>query len=105
MTSAEIFRLGSVIENYSYINPDDLEGQYVGHLVVFEKKVYEIVTDANNKIVEFSYEPRLVSEDIDKMYEEMESYDQEPTVDYTMEAGTGLQDWKLMVDIFSPVSK
>lgn len=105
MTSAEIFRLGSVIENYSYINPDDLEGQYVGHLVVFEKKVYEIVTDINNKIVEFSYEPRLVSEDVDKMYEEIEIYDSEPEMNYIMESGTGLQDWKVMVDMFSPVSK
>lgn len=105
MNALETFNRGTVLEQYSYINPDDLDGEYIGFLVTLDKKVYEIIKDTRGNILDSEYEPRLVSEDIDKMYEEMESYDSEPTVDYTMESGTNLQDWKVMVDIFSPISK
>ena len=59
----------------------------------------------NGKILDSEYLPRLVSDDVDSMYEEHDYSDEQPEINYTMEPGTKLQDWKTMVDMFSPVSK
>lgn len=105
MNALEIFNRGTVLEQYSYINPDDLDGEYIGFLVTLDKKVYEIIKDMRGNILDSEYLPRLVTDDVDSMYEEHDYSDEEPQINYTMESGTKLQDWKVMVDMFSPVSK
>ena len=105
MNALETFNRGTVLEQYSYINPDDLDGEYIGFLVTLDKKVYEIIKDTRGNILDSEYLPRLVSDDVDAMYNDDEYSDEEPEINYTMEPGTKLQDWKVRVDMFSPISK
>lgn len=76
MKSSELFSSGKIIDTFIHINPNDLENEYFGHYVQYENSVYEIIIDSNNNLVSPDSDARLITDDINKMYE-MGSYDYE----------------------------
>jgi hypothetical protein len=63
MTSKDILKYGNTIEEYDYINSEDLDNQYYAKIVVHDNKLYEIVFNSNKELMYPDEEPRLISED------------------------------------------
>lgn len=76
MKSGELFRSGKIIDTFIHINPNDLENEYFGHYIQYENSLYEIITDSNNTVLSPDSDARLVTDDINKIYE-IGSYDYE----------------------------
>lgn len=52
MTVYDVYNNGTKIETYGYIHPDDMFGDYFGHIVEYRESLYEIVTDRNGVLLD-----------------------------------------------------
>ena len=69
MTNQQVFSSGKIIEEYNYIHPVDFEEEYIGYLVELDNIVYEIISKPNGNILHPSEESRIVSKNLDEIYD------------------------------------
>lgn len=68
MTNSELFKMGKIVELYNYVDPNDLDADYIGHLIVYDNKVYEVITDEKQVPLNPNGSPTLMSESLEDMY-------------------------------------
>ncbi len=78
MTNQFIFDKGKVIENFNYILQDDPYNDYVGNLVEYDKKIYEIITDISGKVVDADLIPTALSNDVSEIYDHIDYINDRP---------------------------
>lgn len=78
MTNQFIFDKGKVIENFNYILQDDPYNDYVGNLVEYDKKIYEIITDISGKVVDADLIPTALSNDVSEIYDYIDYINDRP---------------------------
>jgi hypothetical protein len=76
MKSIDILKKGTVLEEYEYINGDDLDNQYYANIVLYDDKLYEIIFDSNHKILFPDEEPRLISENANEVLNTPYNFDE-----------------------------
>lgn len=78
MTNQFIFDKGKVIENFNYILQDDPYNDYVGNLVEYDKKIYEIITDISGKVVDPDLIPIALSNNVSEIYDYINDINDKP---------------------------
>lgn len=79
MTAKDLFDSGKIIDTFIHINPDDLNNEYIGHLIQHGNSVYQVITDSNNNLVNPNNDAVMITDDIENLYTVAEEnyYDEE----------------------------
>ncbi len=78
MNNDYIFRNGKMIETFNFINHNDLNNDYIGHLIEYKNTVYQVVTDGKNKLIDPNEPAEIVSENINYIYDYMDELENSP---------------------------
>lgn len=78
MTNQYVFDYGKVIDTFNYINVNDIDGEYIGHLIQFDSTVYEVIIHQSGGTLNPNDDARIVSENIDVIYNHIDEINDKP---------------------------
>jgi len=78
MTNQYVFDYGKVIDTFNYINVNDIDGEYIGHLIQFNSTVYEVIIHQSGGILYPNDDARVVSDNIDVIYNHIDEINDKP---------------------------
>lgn len=78
MTNQFIFDKGKVIENFNYILQEDPYNDYIGNLIEYDEKIYEIITDTSGKVVDADLIPTALSNGVSEIYDHIDYINDKP---------------------------
>lgn len=78
MTNQFIFDKGKVIENFNYILQEDPYNDYIGNLIEYDEKIYEIITDTIGKVVNPDLIPTALSNGVSEIYDHIDYINDKP---------------------------
>lgn len=78
MTNQFIFDKGKVIENFNYILQNDPYNDYIGNLIEYDEKIYEIITDTSGKVVDPDLIPTALSNGVSEIYDHIDYINDKP---------------------------
>lgn len=88
MTVYDVYNNGTKIETYGYIHPDDMFGDYFGHIVEYRGSLYEVVTDRNGVLLDPMGTPIEIAPSIQTILEHIEkTKDEMPDVKTSYDYG------------------
>jgi hypothetical protein len=80
MNTSYIFKNGKMLESFNFINEDDLANDYIGHLIEYNDKVYQVVTNDKGNLLYPDEPPEIVSDHINHIYEFIHDLENSPAV-------------------------
>lgn len=78
MNTDYIFKNGRKLETFNFINENDLSNDYIGHLIEYNQKVYQVITDDKGKLLYPGEPPEIVSEHINHIYDFIDELENSP---------------------------
>lgn len=79
MTNKFIFDKGKIIETFNYIFPDDQYNDYIGNLVDYNGKIYEIITDLNGVVLDAESNANIIANNgVKEIYDHIDYLNSKP---------------------------
>lgn len=80
MNTDYIFKNGRKLETFNFINENDLANDYIGYLIEYNQKVYQVITDDKGKLLYPDEPPEIVSENINHIYDFIDELENSPAI-------------------------
>lgn len=78
MNTDYIFKNGRKLETFNFINENDLANDYIGHLVEYNQRVYQVITDDKGKLLYPDEPPEIISDHINHIYDFIDELENSP---------------------------
>lgn len=85
MKNKDIFSMGKIIDKFIAVNPEDLDNEYTSCLIEYNKKVYEVIINKYNSVLDPDEEAIIVSESLSEIVNEPIIEDDKPLVTFTFD--------------------
>jgi hypothetical protein len=73
----DVYSNGKKIETYGYIYPEDMYGDYLGHMIEYRGSIYEVVTDMNGVLLDPMGTPVIIAPNMETI---LDHYDKNKEV-------------------------
>lgn len=71
MTNQEVFNIGKVLEVFNYLNPTDLDNNYIGYLIEIDRVIYQVIATEHNRLLNPDEPAHIFSDNSQALYDAM----------------------------------